>query len=198
MKIEVFFQNYDLLREVIAGMFEHMGKNRWKRVDLVLLMIRMSVYYQAQGKGRPFASARWYAANCFCSEKTVDRAVKWLREHNLLRTKRLRRRDTEIAWVTRNSRGFTNEDWRELSQMNGGAAGPFKVYPPGFLSTNEMDLDLLLAWLRKLIGKALTLKVAGFRVYRSQDGITFKAWFPVDPYLEKPPPWPVESFLALP
>ena len=49
----------------------------------------------------------------------------------------------------------------------------------------------------RLLGQALKLKVSGYRVYPGPDGVTFKAWFPVDPYFTKPPPWPVESFLAL-
>ncbi len=79
MRIDVFFANYDLLREVVAEMFGNLGKQRWKRVEVLLLMLRLNVYYRAAGKGAPFASAKWYAGNSFCSEKTVDRLVGWLK-----------------------------------------------------------------------------------------------------------------------
>ncbi len=186
MPIDLFFAKYDILREVVAGMFGDLGKHRWKRVEILMLMLRMNVYYQAVGKGPPFASARWYAGNSFCSEKTVDRLVKWLKVQGFARIRRLRRRDTEAAWEARNSRGYSNERWYDS-----------KLYPDGFFSTNEIDLRPLIAKLVKLLGRALQLQVRGFRVYQGEDGITFKAWFPVDPYFTKPPSERVESFLSL-
>ena len=197
MPIDLFFAKYDILRNVVAGMFTPLGKHRWKRVEIVMLLLRMSVYYQAKGYRQPFASANWYAEHCFCSEKTVDRLVKWLKGQGFARVKRLRRRDTEALWEKQNKQGWTNESWHELAKEHGGGKGAFKIYPEGFYSTNEIDLRPLLAQLAKLLGRALTLKVNGYRVYPGIDGITFKAWFPTDPYFIKPPPWHVESFLAL-
>jgi hypothetical protein len=197
MPIDVFFAKYDILRNVVAGMFTDLGKHRWKRVEIVMLLLRMSVYYQTKGYRQPFASAHWYAGNCFCSEKTVDRVVKWLKLQGFARVRRLRRRDTEALWVKQNQKGWTNETWHELAKEHGGATGAFKIYPEGFYSTNEIDLRPLLAKLVKLLGQALELTVSGYRVYPGVDGLTFKAWFRVDPYFTKPPPWHVESFLAL-
>jgi hypothetical protein len=195
--IDLFFAKYDILRDVVAGMFSPLGKHRWKRVEIVMLLLRMSVYYQTKGYRQPFASAHWYAGNCFCSEKTVDRLVKWLKLQGFARVKRLRRRDTQALWVKQNKQGLTNESWHALAKEYGGARSPFKLYPDGFYSTNEIDLRPLLAKLMKLLGQALKLKVRGYRVCLSPEGLTFKAWFPVDPYFTKPPPGHVESFLAL-
>jgi hypothetical protein len=47
--IDLFFAKYDILRNVVVGMFPHLGKHRWKRVEIIMLMLRMSVYYQAKG-----------------------------------------------------------------------------------------------------------------------------------------------------
>jgi hypothetical protein len=99
--------------------------------------------------------------------------------------------------VKQNKLGLTNESWHALAKEYGGQKSPFKLYPEGFYSTNEIDLRPLIAKLMKLLGQALKLKVRGCRVYPSRDGLTFKAWFPVDPYFTKPPPGHVESFLAL-
>ncbi len=197
MPIDLFFAKYDILHEVVAGMFADLGKHRWKRVEILMLMLRMNVYYKAVGKGPPFASAHWYAANSFCSEKTVDRLVKWLKVQGFARIRRLRRRDTEAAWCAQNSRGFNNDSWHESSQEYGGPTGFFKLYPEGFYSTNEIDLRPLILKLVKLLGRAMALQVRGFRVYRDPAGIDFKAWFPIDPYFTKPPPERVESFLHL-
>jgi hypothetical protein len=195
--IDLFFAKYDILRNVVAEMFSPLGRHRWKRVEIVMLLLRMSVYYQAKGCRQPFASAQWYADNCFCSEKTVDRLVKWLKGQGFARVKRLRRRDTEALWVKQNKQGLTNESWRALAKGCGGARSPFKLYPEGFYSTNEIDLRPLLAELKRLLGQALKLKVRGYRLYLSGEGLSFKARFPVDPYFTKPPPRHVESFLAL-
>ncbi len=192
MKMDQFFQHYDLLREVVGGMLDY----KWKRVEILLLMLRMNVYGHATGKGAPFASANWYAGNSFCSEKTVDRLVSWLKEKSFAKVRRLRRRDTEAAWVSRNNRGEDNQGWHDLAAQYG-PDGPFKVYPEGFYSTNEIDLQPLLAVLRKLLGQALNRVVKGFRVYRDKGGITFKAWFPIDPSFNKSPPGPVEGFVPL-
>ena len=158
MTVDQFFQNHDLLREIILTMFSHLGRDRWKRVEILMLMLQMSVYYSSTGKGLPFASARWYAANSFCNEKTVDRLVGWLKQKGLVRVKRLRRRDTEGAWVARNARSDNNQGWRELAQEYG-PGGPFRVFPAGFYSTNALDLLPLIAKLRKLLGAALNKKV---------------------------------------
>ncbi len=191
MKMDQFFQHYDLLREVVGGMLDY----KWKRVEVLLLMVRMNVYGQATGKGAPFASANWYAGNSLCSEKTVDRLVGWLKKQKFAKVRRLRRRDTEATWIAHNSRGEDNQGWHQLAAQYG-PGGPFKVYPEGFYSTNEIDLQPLLTVLRKLLGRALNRMVKGFRVYRDQGGITFKAWFPIDPSFNKSPPV-VEGFLSL-
>jgi hypothetical protein len=195
--IDLFFAKYDILRSVVAEMFSPLGKHRWKRVEIVMLLLRMSVYYQAKGYRQPFASAHWYAGNCFCSEKTVDRVVKWLKVQGFARVNRLRRRDTQALWVKQNKMGLTNESWHALAKEYGGARNPFKLYPDGFYSTNEIDLRPLLAELKRLLGQALKRKVRGYRINLSREGLTFKAWFPVDPYFTKPPPRLVEAFLAL-
>jgi hypothetical protein len=69
--------------------------------------------------------------------------------------------------------------------------------PETHSSSTEIDLRPLLAELKRLLGQALKLKVRGYRLYLSREGLSFKAWFPVDPYFTKPPPRLVESFLAL-
>ena len=130
MKMDQFFQHYDLLREVVGGMLDY----RWKRVEVLLLMLRMNVYGQATGKGAPFASANWYAGNSFCSEKTVDRLVGWLKKQKFAKVRRLRRRDTEAAWIAHNGQGEDNQGWHELAAQYG-PDGPFRVYPEGFYST---------------------------------------------------------------
>ncbi len=195
MTIDVFYQKYDLLRDVVAGMFDHLGKQRWKRTDILMLMLTMSVYYQARGLRQPFASAQWYAGNCFASEKTVDRLVKWLKLQGFARVRRLRRRDTEALWQKQNQKGWNNESWHELAAMNGGPGGPFRIYPEGFYSTNEINLRPLLKVLAKLLGRLLNRTIKGWRVYPGSTGITFKAWEPVD--WNAPPRWPVEEFLPL-
>ena len=111
--IDLFFGKYDILRVVVTEMFTPLGRHRWKRVEIVMLLLRMSVYYQAKGYRQPFASAHWYACNCFCSEKTVDRLVKWLKLQGFARVRRLRRRDTEALWMKQNQKGWTNESWQK-------------------------------------------------------------------------------------
>lgn len=183
MTIDVWFQKWDLFRNLIAdGMFGHLGKQRWKRTDILMLMLTMSVYYQAVGKCQPFASAQWYAGNCFCNEKTVDRLVKWLKLQGFARVKRLRRRDTQALWERQNNKRWTNETWHE-----------FPLYPDGFYSTNEIDLRPLLKELARLLGKILNQKVKQWRIYPGATGITFKGW---EPSTDRPR-WPVEEFLPL-
>jgi hypothetical protein len=46
--------------------------------------------------------------------------------------------------------GLTNESWHALAKASGGASSPFKLYPDGFYSTNEIDLRPLLAKLANL------------------------------------------------
>lgn len=196
MKIDLFFQKFDLLRDLVAGMFDNLGSQRWKRVDILMLMLTMSVYYQAKGQRQPFASARWYAGNCFCSEKTVDRLVNWLKLEGFARVRRLRRRDTQALWEKQNQKGWNNEGWQELANMNGGPTGPFKIYPEGFYSTNEIDLRPLLRKLARLLGMLLNRQVEQWRVYSGPGGICCKAWEPVDWSVDHPG-WLVEEFLPL-
>ena len=125
MTIDVFFKKYDLLRDVVAGMFDHLGKQRWKRTDILMLMLTMSVYYQTMGYRQPFASAHWYAGNCFCSEKTVDRLVKWLKLQGFARVSRLRRRDTQALWVKQNKKAASGgRGDGEPGRRTGGPVGP--------------------------------------------------------------------------
>ena len=199
MTIDLFFKKYDLIREIIWAMFMGKAAVREKRVDALMLMLQMNVYYLGIGKRPPFASARWYASNSRCSEKTVDRLVGWLKEMGFARVKRLRRRDTESAWEQQNREGRDNSAWRELAQEYG-PGGPFKVYPAGFYSTNELDLRPLIAQLCTLLGQALQEWLSWWRVYKVEGGVLFKTALPAKAkrgQWYRPPSWPVETFLPL-
>ena len=85
MKIEQFFKNTDTIRSLLWSMHHFVNRDRGKRVDALMLMLQMAVYY----RGPIFPSARWIAGMSRCDEKTVDRLIAWLRTAGLIRTRRL-------------------------------------------------------------------------------------------------------------
>jgi len=188
LTIDLFYKKHALVREIVWAFFEGKAYIREKRVNVLMLMLQMNVYYLGMGKGAPFASAQWYAGNSFCSEKTVDRLVKWLKIKGFAKVRRLRRRDTEA--------GYDNQSWRDLAAEYG-PNGPFKLYPEGFYSTNEIDLSVLLAEISKLLGKALTEWVSWWRVFQTEAGVLFKASFPSHLSSDRPPRAPIEAFMPL-